>query len=116
MITIDMFDGDVEKFLAAIEEERTKEFKFLDSLDILPLLEKNLTITDIATRLHKYNDEYDGEDMYAEIDESELMFYIEKRFHVNFEFRCVGNYHLDTDVQKGTRYDKNPVPDVSEME
>ena len=116
MITIDMFDGDVDKFFDAIEEERKKELAFLDTLDILPFLEKGLSITDIVTRLHKFNDEYDGDDMFEELDELDLMTYIEKRFNTAFEYRCISQYYLEGDVQKGTRYDKNPVSSIPEVE
>lgn len=111
------FEGDFEQYCCYVEDERTKEIKYLDELDILPFLKKGTEISDLYAALHDaYNDEYDGDDMFWAIDEYELIAYIEKRFNTRFDADCFVKYYITGEVQKGTRYDSDTISDVSEVE
>lgn len=113
----DDFDGTFEEYSNFLEEERAKEIAYLDTLDILPLLAKGIDLDDLIYGIHRhYDEDYEGGDMFDALDETDIMNYISDRFHIEFDCHVYVKYILHDDVQKGTRYDKNPVPDVPEME
>lgn len=95
-------------------EEKQREIEYLDTLDILPLMEPGLDAIELCGRLYGlFNDEYEGEYMFACLGVLELIDYLEERFHTNFD--CTVRYYVNDDIWKGTRYDTDTISDIPEV-
>lgn len=110
-------ENDGHSWAEFIDEEYFRAKKYLDSLDLLPLLTPGKDIAELYVEVHNlYNDEYDGEDMYDCFSSMDFAEYIEERFHFNLLWTVVRHMRIPSDAQKGTRYDTNAVSDLPEME
>lgn len=87
-----------------------QEFKFLDTKDLKPLLNRNRTIDDIAYNISiLYGNEYEGEEFILNvIDTYELAEYLEKRYGVRFmeitELVLVSGYSDDKSLKRRIRF------------
>lgn len=99
-------------------------FEFLDRYNILPLLKPGTDLLDIDLQLHnafyaEYNEMHDNQDEDEDdkfVPHYVLQDYIEWRFRIDFEEIYRHSFIVPEEAQKGTRYDTNPLPDISEVE